>query len=201
MPVSLGFMSEQKTVLEFLAGRRLTAVEIGEILGVTEKTARKRLADSLNASDVITICRAVDVNPVEALVELEFVSVEETMNFVDSDGQLLATADQEALILELVDRSLTTPQLADLLAARSRRPDVTVSFSEGMTRAEVEKQLAKAQALGLIPMQDNVYPLTSLGQAQRVADVDVQALIESDEPYAANTSSEPLPEDDHGWDA
>lgn len=49
--------------------------------------------------------------------------------------------------------------------------------------------------------QDNVYPLTSLGQAQRVANVDVQALIESDEPYAANISSEPIPEDDHGWDA
>lgn len=194
-------MSEQKTVLELLAGRRLTAVEIGEILDVTEKTARKRLADGLNASDVISICRAVEVNPVDALVELGFVTVEETMNFVDSDGQLLATADQEALILELVDRSLTTPQLADLLAARSRRPDVTISLTEGMTRAEVEKQLAKAQALGLIPMEDNVYPLTSLGQAHRVADVDVQALIESDEPYAANTSSEPLPEDDHGWDA
>lgn len=194
-------MSEQKTVLEHLEGRRLTAVEIGEILDVTEKTARKRLADGLNASDVISICRAVEVNPVDALVELGFVTVEETMNFVDSDGQLLATADQEALILELVDRSLTTPQLADLLAARSRRPNVTISLTEGMSRAEVEKQLAKAQALGLIPAADNVYPLTSLGQAHRVADVDVQALIESDEPYAANTSSEPLPEDDHGWDA
>lgn len=194
-------MSEQKTVLEHLARRRLTAVEIGEILDVTEKTARKRLSDGLNASDVIAICRAIGVNPVDALVELEFVTVEEAMNFVDSDGQLLATADQEALILELVDRSLSTPQLADLLAARSRRPDVTISLTEGMTRAEVEKQLAKAQALGLIPAADNVYPLTSLGQAHRVADVDVQALIESDEPYAANTSSEPLPEDDHGWDA
>lgn len=194
-------MSEQKTVLEHLARRRLTAVEIGEILDVTEKTARKRLSDGLNASDVIAICRAIGVNPVDALVELEFVTVEEAMNFVDSDGQLLATADQEALILELVDRSLSTPQLADLLAARSRRPDVTISLTEGMSRAEVEKQLAKAQALGLIPAADNVYPLTSLGQAHRVADVDVQALIESDEPYAANTSSEPLPEDDHGWDA
>ncbi|MFE5789603.1 hypothetical protein [Rhodococcus erythropolis] len=194
-------MSEQKTVLEHLARRRLTAVEIGEILDVTEKTARKRLSDGLNASDVIAICRAIGVNPVDALVELKFVTVEEAMNFVDSDGQLLATADQEALILELVDRSLSTPQLADLLAARSRRPDVTISLTEGMSRAEVEKQLAKAQALGLIPAADNVYPLTSLGQAHRVADVDVQALIESDEPYAANTSSEPLPEDDHGWDA
>ncbi|MDV6277486.1 hypothetical protein R3Q06_28725 [Rhodococcus erythropolis] len=114
-------MMSQRVILEFLAGRRVTAVEIGEILDVTEKTARKRLAAGLNASDVITICRAVGINPVEALVQMEFLTTEETMKFVDSDGELLATADQETLILELIDRSLSTSQLADLLAARTRR--------------------------------------------------------------------------------
>ncbi|NKS66800.1 hypothetical protein GS461_13635 [Rhodococcus hoagii] len=144
-------MSHQKTVLEELAGRRLTAVEIGEILGVTEKTARKRLTDGLNASDVIAICRAVGVNPVEALVELEFVTMTEAMDFVDADGQLLATADQETLFLELVDRSLTTTQLADLLAERARKSG-PVRVSTNLLRTQVEEQRAKAQGLGILPL-------------------------------------------------
>jgi hypothetical protein len=77
--------------------------------------------------------------------------------------------------------------------------------SDGTTVAEsTDLELAEALVERLRenePVRDNVHPLTSRGQAQRVVDVDVQALIDSDEPYAANTSKEPIPEDDHGWDA
>ena len=143
-------MSEQQRVLSDLAGTRITAVRIGEILDVTEKTARKRLADGLTAGDVIAICRAVDVNPVEALVTLRFVTLAEAMDFVDSDGRLLATADQEALLIELVDRMLTTTQLAEILTERTRKPVMPVVFGDGDTKPSVEEKIREAERAGLM---------------------------------------------------
>lgn len=198
-------MSRQKTVLEHLAGRRLTAVEIGDILGVTEKTARKRLSDGLNASDVITICRAAGVNPVEALVELKFVTLAEAMNFVDSDGQLLATADEESLFLELVDRSLTTSQLADLLAARSRREELKLNLSTGMTRAEVERNLITAQVTGLIDelKVDEPAAVVELESKRKPSDFDATNIDIDDLDAVAHEPEEdpadPDDADDHDW--
>lgn len=113
-------MPEQKDILESLAGQRITAVRMGQILGVTEKTARNRLADGLNSDDVISICRAYGINPVSALTELKKLTLDEVYDFLDSDGQLLATASQDELIVALADTSLTTGQLAELIANRSR---------------------------------------------------------------------------------
>lgn len=113
-------MTDQKDVIGGLANQRLTAVRIGEILGVTEKTARKRLSDGLTASDGIAIARGLEINPVEALVALRFLSTAEVMDYVDTDGQLLATADDRDLIVELADRTMTTGELAELVSRRTR---------------------------------------------------------------------------------
>ncbi|WP_336794202.1 hypothetical protein [Gordonia malaquae] len=112
-------MTVQQERLGALLGHRLTAVRIGEILNVTEKTARKRLHDGLAAGDVIAICRAVGVNPVEALVQLELLTTGEVTDFVDADGVLLGTATQQQLVVELADRSISTAELGALIARRS----------------------------------------------------------------------------------
>ncbi|WP_353107768.1 hypothetical protein [Gordonia sp. (in: high G+C Gram-positive bacteria)] len=143
-------MSEQQDLLSSLSGKRVTAVAIGTMLGVTEKTARKRLADGLNASDVITICRELDVNPVEALVEMGFVSLAETMDFVDSDGELLATADQQALFLELADRMLTTTQLADMIASRTRTQVPATTIGTDDTVVTLKRKANDAERSGLL---------------------------------------------------
>ncbi|AVL98925.1 hypothetical protein C6V83_00135 [Gordonia iterans] len=148
-------MSTQQSILGSLGGVRLTAVRIGEILGVTEKTARKRLADGLNASDVITLCRALDVNPVEALVELKFVTINEAIDFADSDGQLLATADEEQLFLELVDRKLSTPRLAQILAERTSAPHAgSIGTDDTMDLATWKMRRAEKEGLTGVPPTD-----------------------------------------------
>lgn len=115
-------MTKQQDILTDLAARRITAVWIGEVLDVTEKTARKRLADGLPAGDVITLCRAADVNPVTALVEMDMLTPDEVHGYLDSDGKLLASADEHELIVELADRAMTTTELGSLIA---RRPEAT----------------------------------------------------------------------------
>lgn len=142
-------MDEQQELLGALAGRRIYVADIARILGVSRKTAHKRLTDGLTADDVITICRAVEVNPVEALVEMKFVTINEAMDYVDSDGELLATADEEKLFAELVDRRLTTPQLAALLAERTNKPAPAITIGTDDTVASLELKLARAERAGL----------------------------------------------------
>lgn len=122
---------EQKDTLGELAGQRLTAVRIGEILGVTEKTARKRLADGLPADDVIAISRGLGVNPTTALIELGYLTLAEVMDSVDADGKLLATADDLDLVFELADRTLTASHLTALLGRRVQQDAYDLAARHG----------------------------------------------------------------------
>ncbi|UTN92962.1 immunity repressor [Gordonia phage Finkle] len=127
-------MTEQQDILGDLAGRRITAVWIGEVLGVTEKTARKRLADGLTSDDVIALCRAADVNPVVALVEMNHLTIREAMDFLDQDGTLLANATQEQLIYRLAEDSLPLSDRIAMGAAAKEKLDRVDELAQRRSR-------------------------------------------------------------------
>lgn len=100
--------------------QRVTDGMIADILNVTRKTANKRINDGLPMNDLVTISRALDINPAITLVELGHLTHEEIEDYLDSDGQLVSTAEDGALALELA-RRLNPATLAhemDELAAR-----------------------------------------------------------------------------------
>lgn len=129
-------MSENdvKAWLSAAAGRRITATEIAEHLGVSRNTANTRLAAGLSADDVIRVCRALGINPLSALVELEVVSYAELFDAVDTDGQLVSTADDGDLALELARRLLPAKRIDEIdeLAARraSREPATPTNWRD-----------------------------------------------------------------------
>lgn len=86
------------------AHRRITDQEIASILGVTRKTANKRLNEGLPSDDLIRLCDELGINQTLALVELGRLTHEDVLEYLDSEGQLLETADDAALVLELARR-------------------------------------------------------------------------------------------------
>lgn len=90
--------------LTSMAKRRITAVEIAEILGVSRTTANSRIVKGISSDDLIHICRGLEINPVEALTELGYLEYGEVMTFMDMGGQLLDTAEDGELALELARR-------------------------------------------------------------------------------------------------
>lgn len=105
-------------------GRRITAEEIGDILGLSRPSVTRRLTspDGLSADEVIAVSRASNVNPVEALVDLGHLEAAEAMAFLDSDGQLVETADEGELALELARRlnpATRAPEINEIAARRS----------------------------------------------------------------------------------
>lgn len=112
------------------AHRQITDSTIADILKVTRKTANKRVNEGLTADDLIAISRALDVNPVIALVEMDHVSYDEVEDFLDSDGQLVATAEPGQLALALarmLNPATKAPELDDLAARRQAEHDGAVS--------------------------------------------------------------------------
>lgn len=102
--------------------RRITDQDVADALGTTRKTANKRLNDGLSADDLITICEKLGVNRTMALVELGYVPYEDVLDYLDSDGQLVSTADDGKLAIELARRlnpATKAPEI-DELAARRR---------------------------------------------------------------------------------
>ena len=99
---------------------RITDQGIANILQVTRKTANKRLNEGLPADDLLTLCEALEINCPLALVELGYIPYQEVLDFLDSDGALVSTADEGELAIELA-RRLNPATLAneiDELAAR-----------------------------------------------------------------------------------
>lgn len=99
---------------------RITDQGIANILQVTRKTANKRLNEGLPVDDLLTLCEALEINRPLALVELGYIPYQEVLDFLDSDGALVSTADEGELAIELA-RRLNPATLAneiDELAAR-----------------------------------------------------------------------------------
>lgn len=110
--------------LTSMAKRRITAVEIAEILDVSRTTANARIAKGISADDLITICRGLRLNPVEALAELGYLEYAEVMSFMDMNGQLVDTADDGYLALELARRlnpAKIAPEIDELAARRAAK--------------------------------------------------------------------------------
>ncbi|MBT2268813.1 helix-turn-helix domain-containing protein [Rhodococcus erythropolis] len=87
-----------------MTDRRITVTEIADHLGVTRKTAQTRIAEGLSSDDLITLCRALNVNPVCALTELGRLTDTEVFAYMDSDGTTVETADDAQLAVELARR-------------------------------------------------------------------------------------------------
>lgn len=85
-------------------GRRVTISDLAKILGVTRKTVRTRIDTGMPLDDLITICRALNIRPVDALVDQGIVTHQEVLDWIDSDGSLVATASDGDLAKELAER-------------------------------------------------------------------------------------------------
>lgn len=102
--------------------QRVTDELVARALDVTRKTANKRLNEGLSADDVIELARAFKVNPAMALVELDHITYEDVADYLDSDGQLVATAEPGVLALELarqLNPATMAPELDELASRRS----------------------------------------------------------------------------------
>lgn len=107
---------EIKRWLSESAHRRITDQEIASILGVTRKTANKRLNEGLPSDDLIRLCDKLGINQTLALVELGRIKHEDVLEYLDSEGQLLETADDAALVLELARRIVPESKILEQTA-------------------------------------------------------------------------------------
>ncbi|QDM56055.1 immunity repressor [Rhodococcus phage Sleepyhead] len=146
--------------------RRITAEEIAEILGVSRTTVTRRLQDGMPAEDVIAIARACGASPVQALSDLDYVTVAEVMDFLDDpDAKLLEAATDGELAIELAKR--LEPTFFQRAARLGRRIS---SVRDEST-------------------EDNVHVLTS--RSQPISLDDLEGL-----PYVAMTKDDRDPGDD-----
>ena len=111
---------EIKQWLSENSNRRITDQDIATMLNVTRKTANKRINEGLTAEDLITLCGKLSINRVLALVELDYIPHSDVLDYLDSDGALIATAEDGDLALELARRlnPATRANEIDELAAR-----------------------------------------------------------------------------------
>lgn len=130
--------------------RRVTVVELAGILGVSRTTMRAWLDDGLSADHLVKLARTLRVNPAIALVELGYLEPKEVMEFVESGGQLLDTADEAQLSLELARRLNPVKRVNDALASNVRpiraRRNVPPTNTNHMTE-EQRQQLANTDEL------------------------------------------------------
>ena len=101
---------DTKQWLTETAHRPIYDQEIADILGISRKTANKRINDGLDASDLIILARGLGINPVMALQELGYLTINEVFDFLDADGTLVATAEPEQLVYQLAEEMLSADQ-------------------------------------------------------------------------------------------
>lgn len=112
--------ADVKDIFASLAGRRVTAQDMADILETSRNTVNLRLKNGLSAEDVIAISHGLNINPVDALVELEKLTRDEVFNYLDGDAKLLATASIEELVYRLAEDTLSNVEKIELGgAARS----------------------------------------------------------------------------------
>ena len=106
-----------KDVFASLAGHRVTAQDIADILKTSRNTVNLRLKNGLDAEDIITTARGLHINPVDALVELNKLSRDEVFDFIEGGAKLLATASIEELVYRLAEDTLSNIDKIELGAA------------------------------------------------------------------------------------
>lgn len=116
---------EIKQWLSETSHRRITDQEIADILKVTRKTANKRLNEGLPTDDLLALCQEFGINRTLALVELGHVPYQDVLDFLDSDGALVSTADEGELAIELARRlnpATRANEIDELASRRSSTP-------------------------------------------------------------------------------
>ena len=94
--------------------RRITAQDIADQLNISRNAANSRMGKGLTADDIITISRGLGVNPVISLQELGYLTINEILDFMDSDGTLLTNASQEQLVYQLAEDILSASDRIEL---------------------------------------------------------------------------------------
>ncbi|MBK4152697.1 hypothetical protein GWO62_05905 [Corynebacterium macginleyi] len=118
---------EIKQWLSETSHRRVTDQEIANILKVTRKTANKRLNEGLPTDDLLALCQEFGINRTLALVELGHVPYQDVLDFLDSDGALVSTADEGELAIELARRLNPATRADEIDELASRRSGAPVS--------------------------------------------------------------------------
>lgn len=170
-------MSERQDAREWFsstAGKRVTAVEMAEILNISSNATNSRLAKGLDADDLIAISRGLEISPIHALVELGKVTYDEVLDFLEGDGTLLQSATQEQLIYRLAEDALPASDRISLGAAAKALVD---------QRDELAARRSNKNTPGVQPLSD-----TELADAIREA---------NEQPQAAHPATEELTEPDH----
>lgn len=126
-------MTDFRDWLQRVHRQRITANDVAEALSISRATATRKLLDGLDASDIITLCRKTQVNPVQALVDLEHLTEDEVYDFLDNGRLMVDTATNGQLSLELARRLNPATMAATLDEIESRsnvvdfqsaRPDI-----------------------------------------------------------------------------
>ena len=128
------------------AHRRITDQDIADILGVTRKTANKRINDGITSDDLIALCAGLGINRTSALVELDKLPYQDVLEFLDSDGQLVETAEDGQLALELARRlnPATMARELDELAARRAMSGTSDSIEDDGTVRDFDYDIPHA---------------------------------------------------------
>jgi len=121
---------EIKQWLSETSHRRVTDQEIANILKVTRKTANKRLNEGLPTDDLLALCQEFGINRTLALVELGHVPYQDVLDFLDSDGALVSTADEGELAIELARRLNPATRADEIDELASRRAGAPVSDAD-----------------------------------------------------------------------
>lgn len=132
--------ADVKDVFASLAGRRVTAQDMADMLKTSRNTVNLRLKNGLVAEDIIDISRGLNINPVEALVELGNLTRDEVFDFLDGGAKLLSLASIEELVYRLAEDTLSNADKIELGGAArallerddlaSRRADTPVSDTD-----------------------------------------------------------------------
>lgn len=142
-------MSEKQDAREWFsstAGKRVTAVDMAEILNISRNATNSRLAKGLDADDLIAISRGLEISPIHALVELGKVTYDEVLDFLEGDGTLLQSATQEQLIYRLAEDALPASDRISLGAAAKALVD---------RRDDLASRRSNKNAPGVHPLSDD----------------------------------------------
>lgn len=113
-------------------GQRVTAEEIGKLIGASRPTVTRRLTqDGLTADEIIKVSRGLRVNPIDALVDLGHITEAEAMSHLDNNGKLLDTADEGELAIELARRLNPATRANEIDELAARRAGAPVSDADG----------------------------------------------------------------------
>ena len=118
---------EIKQWLSETSHRRITDQEVADILKITRKTANKRLNDGLPTDDLLALCKEFGINRTLALVELGHVPYQDVLDFLDSDGALVSTADEGELAIELARRLNPATRADEINELEERRKKAHMS--------------------------------------------------------------------------